>query len=189
METTVKGLFDYLMTVKNTPFGYVEMETPVLMNKVMVNKLPTNPFLDRVTKITKGNFYLGSEYQNRVNNNLKKEGKPMDFVSQKPSGKSHVEGSNLLLVDDKTGTKFYLHMEWFEEMKPISVEYVIDGNDPIEKELFQSYMVKKSSPTNQGLERTVNVITPKLSNIRVLHVNGMKFEIRKEVEVEIGVEV
>jgi hypothetical protein len=113
----------------------------------------------------------------------------MNFVSQKPSGKSHVEGSNLLLVDDKTGTKFYLYMEWFEEMKPISVEYVIDGNDPIEKELFQSYMVKKSSPTNQGLERTVNVITPKLSNIRVLHVNGMKFEICKEVEVEIGVEV
>lgn len=188
MEKSISEMVEILMNVENTPFIYLEMWTPVLMNKVMVNKLPTNPFLDRVTKITKGNFYLGSEYQKRVNNNLKKEGKPQNFVSDKPSGKHHVEGSTILLTDDRTNSVHYLHMEWFGKVPPFSVEYVMDGNDPIEKEMFQSYMVKKSSPKNQGLDVPVNVITPKLSNIRVLHLNGEKYEIVK-VLVEETVEV
>lgn len=179
MEITKNELVNVLMSVTGTPFVHLVMETPVLMNK------GGNPYHNRITKRTTGNFYLGSEYQKRVNKNREKEGLESNFVSEKPSGKYHV--SPCLLMDDKTNSVHYLHLEWFNETPPQKVEYILDGNDPIEKTLLESYLRKKYTPTKQGLERTVNVITPKVSNIRVLHLDKMKYEI--PMEVEVGVEV
>ncbi len=178
MEISKNELLNVLMNVTGTPFVHIVMETPVRMNKT------NNPYYGRVTKRTTGNFYLGSEYEKRVNNNRKKEGLEPDFVTEKPKGKRHI--SPCVLIDDKTGTVHYVHMEWFEETPPQKIDFILDGNDPIEKQLFEDYMVKSYKPVKQGLERTVNVITPKLSNIRVLHIDGFQYEIPKEqVEVEV----
>jgi len=141
-----------------------------------------NQYHDKVYKTTKGNFFVGGEYERRVNMNLIKEGKEPVFVSQSPSGKRHI--SKCVLTDTKTETKHYLMLEYFKETPPFSVSYDMDG-DMIQKQLFESFMVKKSTPTNQDLERTVNVITVTLSNVRVLHIDGSKYEIIPEtVEVE-----
>lgn len=179
MEITKTELLNVLMNENGTPFVHLVMETPVRMNKT------DNPYYGRVTKRTTGNFYLGSEYQKRVNNNRTKEGLEPNFETEKPKGKTHL--SSCVLVDDKTGTTHYVHLEYFEETPPQKIEYILDGNDPIEKMLFENYMVKSYKSVKQGLERTVNVITPKISNIRVLHINGMKYEIPREV-VEVEVE-
>jgi len=179
MEITKNELLNVLMNVNGTPFVHLVMETPVRMNKT------GNPYFGRVIKRTTGNFYLGSEYQKRVNNNRVKEGLEPNFETEKPKGKHHL--SPCVLIDDKTESVHYLHLEWFEETKPHKIEFVLDGTDPIEKILFEDYMVKSYKSVKQGLERSVNIITPKLSNIRVLHIDKMKYEI--PMEVEVGVEV
>lgn len=177
MEISKNELVNVLMNTNGTPFVYLVMETPVLMNK------GGNPYHGRVTKRTTGNYYLGGEYQKRVNNNRVKENLEPNFVTEKPSGKHHI--SPCLLMDDKTKSVHYLHLEWFTETPPHKVEYILDGNDPIEKTLLEDFLRKKYTPTKQGLEHPVNIITPKVSNIRVLHLDGMKYEIPVEVEVEV----
>ena len=172
MEISKQELVNVLLNETGTPFVYIVMETPVRMNKT------GNPYHDQITKRTTGNFYLGGEYQKRVNTNRVKEGLTSDFISESPKGKEHM--NHCLLIDTKTHSTHYIQLEWFEETPPHKIEYSFDGN-PIEKHLFESYLVSKSKPKNQGVERTVNVITPKLTNIRVLHINGMKYEIIPEI--------
>lgn len=171
MEITKSELLNVLLNETGTPFVHIIMETPVRMNKT------GNPYFERVIKRTTGNFYLGGEYRKRVNNNRVKEGLPPDFVPELPKGKEHI--NNCVLIDTKTHSTHYIQLEWFEETPPHKVEYSFNG-DPIEKQLFESYMVSKYKPVSQGLERTVNIITPKLSNVRVLHINGQKYEILPE---------
>ena len=142
------------------------MSTEVRMNKT------NNPFFGQVRKISNCNYLIGNDYESRVNSNEEKEGLEGDFVSLKPSGKSHV--SKCVLVDDKTGLTHYLMVERFDEIQP-KVTYIQDGIGEILKEQFENFLVKTSDTSRQDQERKVMVITPKIENIREMSLNGVHY--------------
>jgi len=176
MEITKLELLNVLNQIDKPTFVHIVMETPVRMNKT------GNPYFGQVIKRTSGNYLIGTDYEGRVNNNSEKEGLERNFVVEPPKGKEHI--SKCVLIDTKTGTTHYLMMERFDEIHP-QVEYHLINGDPIEKVLFESYMVKVYESTKQEQDRKVTPITPKLDNIREMSINKMKYEIIQEVGVEV----
>jgi len=162
---TESELIVLLNDVKTSTFVNIVMETKVRMNKT------GNPYYDKVIKRSSCNYLMGNDYENRVNNNSEKEGLDRTFESTTPSGKEHV--SKVVLIDTKTSSKHYLMVERFDEINPVN-EYKMEG-DPIEKMMFESYMVKVYESQKQEQERKVMVLTPLISNIREISFGGEKY--------------
>ena len=172
MEITYGELLNLLHSVNKPTFVHIVMETPVRMNKT------GNPYYGLITKKTSGNYLIGTDYEQRVNNNSEKEGLERTFVVEPPKGKEHI--SKCVLVDTKTHTTHYLMMERFDEIVP-QVEYY-QGNDPIEKVLFESYMTKVYESTKQEQDRkhAVHAVVQGKRSI-----DGMKYEVLHEVGIEV----
>jgi hypothetical protein len=132
-----------------------------------------NPFYNQIVKKSKCNFLLCSDYTKRVNNNLVKEDKENDFVSQSPKGKVHL--SSCVLTDEKTETKLYLFVERFDEIKP-KVQY-FHNDTPIEKEMFQQFLPKVYESNTQGLDREVKPLTYLFDSIMSFSFRGRKFRV------------
>ena len=132
-----------------------------------------NPFYNQIVKKSKCNFLLCSDYTKRVNNNLVKEDKENDFVSQSPKGKVHL--SPCVLTDEKTETKLYLFVERFDEIKP-KVQY-FHNDTPIEKEMFQQFLPKVYESNTQGLDREVKPLTYLFDSIMSFSFRGRKFRV------------
>ena len=175
MEITKQELINLLNQVEKPTFVHITMETDVRMNKT------GNPYFGLVKKVSSGNYLIGTDYEQRVNNNSEKEDKERNFVVEPPKGKRHI--SKCVLIDTKTESVHYLMMERFDEVKP-QVHYIMNGDD-IEKGLFQHFMGKVYTSTKQTQDRKVTPITPKIDNIKQMSIDGMKYEIVHEVvEVE-----
>lgn len=174
VNVSVSELVEVLKGVDKSTFINVTMETVPTMNKT------GNPFYNKenktfsVRKLTTCNYLIGNNYENRVNNNMEKEGMETTFESLKPSGKHHV--SKCVLVDDKTETVYYLMVERFDEVKP-QVEYTKDGlpMNETDRMILNDFLVKSSDSSRQEQERKVSVITPKIENIRELSLNGVRY--------------
>jgi hypothetical protein len=151
-----------LNEVVNPTFVNLVTETKVRMNK------KGNPYYDdKVIKCLSSNFYIGSTYEDRVNNNLVKEDKENNFVSSTPSGKRHI--SKCILTDTKTETKFYLMCEWFKRSYP-KISYKFQ-NDSIDKVLFEDYLVKRTESVKQDLDKKVNIVTYGMESIKEVRMN------------------
>ena len=162
---TENELVTLLLSVETSTFINLVTCTDVRMNKT------GNPFFGRVKKISSRNYLIGNDYENRVRKNEDNEGFTPDFEAEKASGKTHV--SKCVLKSDKDENVKYLMVELFDEIPPV-VEYIYDGN-PIEKSLFEAYMTKVYESQKQEQERKVIVITPKISSIRALTMNGIRY--------------
>lgn len=155
VSVTSTELTNVLMNVERGTFGYLHFETKVRMNKT------GNPYFDRITKVTKGNIYLGGNYEQRVRN----ETGNTEFVPEKNNVGEHI--SKCVLHNDNTN-KDYLQYEWFEEVLPKS-KYLLE-NDEVEKSLFESFMTKYT-PNKNG----VNVQSVTISNIKECHIDGKEY--------------
>jgi hypothetical protein len=174
MEITKNELINVLNQKETPTFVHIVMETPVRMKKT------DNPYFGQVTKITSGNYLIGMDYEQRVNNNSEKEDKERNFVVEPPKGKRHI--SKCVLIDTKTESVHYLMMERFDEIHP-QVTYIMNG-DSIEKQLFESFMYQSYTSTKQQQDRKVMVITPKIDNIKEISIDKMKYEVvHQTVEV------
>jgi len=158
---SVKQLIEILLQVTTHQFINMVTVTPVRMNK------RGNPYYGEVFKAKNGNYMIGTDYEKRVNVNLSKEGQDKDFVASKNNVGDHV--SKVLLYNDKT-KKFYLQYERFDNSK-IETTYLYKGNT-IEKSAFESFMPSTNNYSNQGLDRTVNVMSVTVNNIKKITVNG-----------------
>ena len=148
------------------------------MINLVTETIPTmsktgNPFYNQIVKKSKCNFLLCTDYSKRVNNNLVKEDKENNFVSQSPKGKVHL--SPCVLTDEKTETKLYLMVERFDEIKP-KVQY-FHNDTPIEKELFQEFLPKVYGSGTQGLDREVKPLTYLFDSIVSFSFRGRKFRV------------
>ena len=131
-----------------------------------------NPYHNKITKKSIQNVMIGTTYENRVNNNLEREEKERNFeVSENKVGE-HL--SKVVLYNDNT-KKYYLQYERFNEVKP-TVEYIFEGNE-IEKKLFENFMIKSNNYSNQGTDRTVNILSVTLNNIKQITLNGQKYKV------------
>lgn len=165
VKVSVPELVEVLKQVEKSTFVSLTTETEVRMNKT------GNPFYGQVKKLSTCNYLMGNDYETRVNSNEQKEGLEGNFESLKPSGKHHV--SKCVLIDDKTESVHYLMVERFDEIQP-KVEYKFNGN-PIDKMLFQDFLVKTSTSSRQEQERKVMVITPKVESIKEMSLNGVHY--------------
>ena len=165
INITRTDMVSVLNEVVKPTFVNLVTETKVRMNK------KGNPYHDQVIKCLTSNFYIGSEYEKRVNNNLVKEDKENDFVSSPLSGKEHI--SKCVLTDTKTNTKRYLMCEWFKRSYP-KVSYKFQDNS-IDKVLFEDYLVKKSESTKQGLDNKVNIVTYSIESIKEIRFNKTRY--------------
>jgi hypothetical protein len=155
MNVTSDELLSILMTQEKGTFAFLCMETKPKMNKT------NNPYFDRVTKITKGNILLGCDYKTRVGN----ETENPDF---QPEENKVGEKVTKCIRHNEKYNRFYLDYEWFEEVKPKS-EYRYNG-DPIEKQLFESFM-GTYTPNKYGVNHQSVTVT----NIKEIHINKTEY--------------
>ena len=165
---TVSQLVSILVSVSSSTFVNLFIETEPRMNK------RGNPFFGRVKKITSGNYLIGCDYEQRVQNNEQREGIEPTFEASENKVGYHI--GKCVLHNDNTG-KDYLFYERFDETPP-QVQFTCDG-DVIEKQLFEDYLVKSSGYSNQGLDRTVKVQSVKIENIKEMTLNGVRYEVVK----------
>lgn len=156
VNVTSDELTEVLKTIKKGTFGYLHMVTTPKMRKT------DNPYFGRITKVTKGNVYIGGNYEKRVQN----ETENPDFVSQKNNVGDHL--SECVLFNENT-KKHYMTYEWFEEVTPKSV-YMLDETDEVEKNLFSDFM-NTYVPNKNG----VNYQSVTIGNIRELHINKVHY--------------
>lgn len=163
-------LIGLLNGIEKSTFVHLLTETKVRMNKT------GNPYFDRIVKKSSCNYLMGNDYGKRVIVNGEKEGIPSEentFEVEEMKGKKHV--SKVVCIDTKTESVYYLMVERFDEISP-KVEYVCEGN-PIEKQLFESYMVKVSESKKQPQERKVKVLTFKIDNIKEISFGKEKYQV------------
>ncbi len=159
------NMITLLSEVERPTFVHLVTDTKVRMNKT------NNPYYDEIRKVLSSNFYIGLEYEKRVNVNREKEGKETDFLSSPLCGKVHI--SKCVLTDTKTRTKFYLMCEWFKRSYP-KIDYNHNGNS-IDKQIFESYLVKRKESEKQQLENKVNIVTYGMDSIKEIRMNRTRY--------------
>ena len=165
IKINLSQMLEILKAVSTHSFIHLETATTVRMNKT------NNPYHNRIKKHSTGNFQLCPDYSKRVNNNRLKEGEQNDFVPQTPKGKKHL--SPCVLIDTATESKYYLMVEYYEEIQR-KVEYRFEGT-VIPFENFKHYLPAESENKSQGLDRTVNVLTYGFESIVGFSLNGNKY--------------
>ena len=155
-----------LATITKSTFVNLVTRTIVKMNK------KGNPYFEKVFKVRTGNYLAGNDYQNRVNTNLAKEGKETDFVGAKNNVGNHL--TKALLYNENT-KKYYFQYERFDN-SPLETVFHFEGM-PIDESKFKNFVVIPKSYENQGLIKSVKVMSVTTTNIHMLTVNGTKYHI------------
>ena len=174
VSVTQEELLLVLMSVEKPTFVNIVSETIVRMNKGKTNEgnKELNPYHDKVTKLRKGRFLIGSDYEGRVIGNDKKEGGKGDFKSQESKVGVHI--SKCVLFNEKYN-RYYLSHERFPEVKPQS-EFIFEGNT-IEKQLFDKWVTESNNYENQPQERKVEWTTLTLDNIKQISLGGKIYQV------------
>lgn len=157
-------LLELLMNVDKPTFVNIISQTIPSMKKT------NNPYLDKLVKISKGNYFIGGTYEDMVNTRMKQEGMEQTFESKECSVGNHV--TKCVQYNDNTN-KHYL--QYFSFSKPKST-FVFEGNE-IEKQMFESYLTKKSSTSRQPQEKKHQVQSFKIESIKEISLNGNHYVI------------
>ncbi len=165
-------LIEILNTIENPTFVHIVSETIVKMNKGKTKEgnKEENPYHNKVVKLRKGRFLIGSDYEKRVIGNDKKEGGEGNFKSQESKVGVHI--SKCVLFNEKLN-KYYLSHERFPEVKPKS-EFIFEGNT-IDKVLFDKWITDSNNYENQPQERKVEWTTLTIDNIKEISLEGTKY--------------
>jgi hypothetical protein len=162
-------MVNILMGLEKPTFTNILSKIKVRMNKT------GNPYHERVFKTTEGNYFIGGDYEKMVNNQIKKEDlEGIDFKSQECKVGNHV--SKCILYNEKLDT-YYLQHYVFKEI-PLKSTFEFEGNE-IEKQMFESYMVKKSENKSQPQERKIFPPSFKMSSILEISLNGNRYVIER----------
>jgi len=189
---TRSNLRSILSEVNNPDFISFVSRTPEKMNgfldywlvgengKKTKNPNPTpNPFFtDGIFNLSrKYKIVTGFDYEKSINRRLEKEGKESNFVSGEGREVWFDVISKGLVTDKKTRSKFYLRYQFLKDSTIGKPEYLYNGN-PIEKQMFESFLTKKSEGyQNQGLDDTLNFQVCDLNNILSLSMGGEVYEL------------
>jgi hypothetical protein len=176
----LENIFMELETRSTIPFVYITLRTENPSEFVLKSKEDgtKNPYWKQITKESKKCYRLVVDYKTRVENNLLKEGKSLDeYVKGSLIGKEHLSKS--ILTDKKTKTERYVMVEYFEN-SPIKGETKYFSNEnELDKTLLSKWIVyRNNEPKNQGLDKMVHPITPKLDSITQLNVDGKIYKRR-----------
>lgn len=187
-NVTRQELINVLCEVEKGQPVYIIMETEPKMNKT------NNFYFGEVKKVTEGRFWVGTEYERRVKNNMVKQGlNPDDFQVSKNNVGEHFSKCVLF---NQNRNEYYLQLEYFKETPPSvlfdlkekSVEEMLrydfltkkqkkEESDKLQKEISE-FLVKPSvskKQTELGIEKPVVWISPKISNIKQITYNRVRY--------------
>lgn len=169
IKVTENEMLQILLSLDKPTFTNIKSKVVTRMNK------RNNPYFEKVFKTTEGNYFIGGDYEKMVNNQIKKEDlENIDFKSKECSVGNHV--SKCILYNENT-EKHYLQHYVFREI-PLKSTYEFEGNE-IEKQLFESYLVKKSENKTQPQERKIVPPTFKMESILEMSLNGNRYVIER----------
>lgn len=171
---THQELISILNEIENPTFVNIVSTTNVKMNKEKTKEgnKELNPYYNKVVKLRKGNFLIGSDYEKRVNVNDKKEGGEGNFQSKESSVGVHI--SKCVLFNERLN-KFYLSHEKFPKVKPQN-EFTFEGNS-IDKMIFDKWISDSKPYENQPQEKKVEWTTLTIDNIKEISLNGTHYVI------------
>ena len=172
-----KDLFLEIESRSKIPFIYVirksdEPNELCLKSKIDGSK---NPYWKQVSKEVMNCFRVVVNYKERVENELRKEGKPItDYQQGELKGKKHI--SECLLTNESE-TKTYVMLEYFVE-SPIKSKttYFHNGNELDKKFLEKWIKFTETTYDNQGTDKPIRPITLDISNILQVNVDGVIYK-------------
>ena len=147
----------------------IETATSDFMNKGGRSGVPENPFLGKVKKFATVNCQVQSDYENAVNARRTKEGKAADFVAQAPLWGTRI--GRTCVVEHK-GT-FYLA---YRALRCFKVFYRNEKGHSVAKATIAQWF-KKKSKSRQNVDDEIIWRKPKLSNIRKININRVRYEV------------
>jgi hypothetical protein len=157
-----------LMSVEKPTFTNILSLTKPKMNK------GGNPYYDRLTKTSKGNYFIGGTYQDMVNIRMMKEGIEGEFESMECSVGVKVEGSKCLQFNENHN-RFYLQYFIFDTSN-IKSKYEVEGVE-VDKELVKPYLTKKSTTSRQPQENKHKPQSFMLSSIKEISLGGKLYKV------------
>jgi hypothetical protein len=169
---TKQELITLLSTIDKPTFVNIVSTTNVKMNKEKTKEgnKELNPYYNKVVKLRKGNFLIGSDYEKRVQTNDKKEGGEGNFQSKESSVGVHI--SKCVLYNERLN-KYYLSHEKFPQVKPTN-EFIFEGNS-IDKMIFDKWISDSNPYQNQPQEKKVEWTTLTIDNIKEISLEGTKY--------------
>ena len=191
VQVTREEMKNILSDVNSPQFISMVTNVPQKMNKWLnywlevegsrkKNPNPTpNPFDEGsiIQNMKKIDIVIGFDYEDSVNGRRKKEGKETDFESGQGRKPWFNMISKSLVTDKKTESKFYLRYQFTDRSHSDTPEYFHNGN-PIEKQLFEDYLIKKESNySNQGLDNTLNFQVCDLRHVEVITMNHVEYSL------------
>jgi hypothetical protein len=175
---TTANLVSLMSNIKGATICTIVSATEPKMRKT------ANPYVGRVTKLTKCQYQFGYNYQNAVNNRLAKEGKEPNFTTD-------ARKWGVWVVPNKVAEhkgEFYLRFYTMENATP-KVVYLVDNRlaTPEEVAEIKSFLTE-SAPSNRQIEAglTEHFVEPreyKASAILQISLNGMTYATANMVEV------
>ena len=173
-----ENLFLDIEDRKVIPFIYVIRKSDKPNELVLKSKIDgsKNPYWKEVSKEVMNCFRVVVNYKDRVENELKKEGKEItDYQQGELKGKEHI--SKCVLTDKLTKTKTYVMLEYFVE-SPIKSKttYFHKGNELDRKFLEKWINFTETTYENQGTDRPIRPITLDISNILQVNVDGVIYK-------------
>jgi len=164
LKVSKTEMLNILMSVFKPTFVNILTQTKVRMNKT------ENPYFDKVMKVMSGTYFIGGSYEDMVNVRCKKEGIEPTFKSEECKVGQHV--TKCVQYNEKLN-RHYLQYFTFETSN-IKSEYIFEGN-PIDRETFKSFEVKKSDSSRQPQENKHDPKSFMLDSIREISLNGQRY--------------
>jgi len=174
MKTLVtrKEMIEIIKTVRGSTFFKFVAETVVDMRKT------GNPFVG-ATKVSTVAAQLGCDYETKVNNQLGREDKAMEFVVSPSPWQLHTDNKHFL-TDKKTQSKLYLVVfplkKSDERIAAEPTKYFFNGKE-IERALLEEFFPKPSVPKNQGVENPVIYRSYGFDSFKSMTLMGTEYEI------------
>jgi hypothetical protein len=141
------------------------------------NPNPTpNPYYESgIRKVSKKyKLVTGFDYEKSVNNRLEKEGKEGNFESKENWFDVVSKG---LVVNKNNPNKFYFRYQYQPDSTTETTSY-FEGN-PIDKQIYQSFLKEKSNYENQGLDNPLRFQVVGVENIKEISFGGTKYLIER----------
>ena len=176
-DQEIETIFRQVENQVPVPFVSVTLKTDFTgMVKKCKEDGTINPYWKEVTKETTKTYLPVVNYKKRNTSNMGKEGIEGEHELGTLKGKKHI--SKCILTDIETETILYIMVEQFPEVKPSETIYRHNGNQ-LDKGMFDKWITYYDNYSNQVQDRKVEVLTPKLSNLKRITINGQGYKIKK----------
>jgi hypothetical protein len=167
-------LKNILLTVNTPMFISIKSNTEVKMRK------KNNPYHGTRRISEKYKILTGFDYDQSIDGRQEKEG--VEKIDTNPTDRPQwfEQLSKGLVTDKKTGEKFYLRYQYMTDS--ILSSKLVPEINPLDKPIFDSFVIQSSNYDNQGLENPLRFQVCDLRNIEEISIMGNHYKLLDPLE-------